>query len=268
MEWDIPYIDVSIWSNNDSEPSKPLEELWDRRFDYPDDFKIAGPWNGTQGWYVPQFPEYEPDNHYNYYQINIMGIVDDPFEQIKGEIYWLTIKMPFSYYTIGWKTSISDQFMDTAVWGSPTVGWTPFYDPENPQQKLDLAFVITENEPPIIIEIDGPDDIIVEDIVEYNIKAIDPDEDPISYYIDWDDGTNTPWGPFQASGEVYTRSHAWSEQGNYIIRVKAKDIYGAESGWGELEIRVPRNKVITNSLFYHLLEQFPILKWLFHRFVL
>jgi hypothetical protein len=140
QEFDIQNIKISIWSNTPgTEYSMPKDELWSRTF-YPDDFVIAGPWDGEQGWYNPLFGEYEPNNHFRYYQINIMDI-EDPFKQIEGEIYWLVIQMPFLEYVIGWKTSMSDQFMDTAVYCLPGDKWLPIYDPVN-GSKLDLAFVI------------------------------------------------------------------------------------------------------------------------------
>lgn len=138
---DIPNIKISIWSNNPgTEYSMPEEELWTRTF-YPEDFVIAGPWDGEQGWYNPYYGEWEPNNHFRYYQINIMDI-EKPFKQIEGEIYWLVIQMPFQIDVIGWKTSKSDQFMDTAVYSIPGEGWEPIYDPIS-GSKLDLAFVIT-----------------------------------------------------------------------------------------------------------------------------
>ena len=35
----------------------------------------------------------------------------------------------------------------------------------------------------------------------------------------------------------------WSEEGEYIVKAKAKDPYGAESDWATLEVTVPKNKV-------------------------
>ena len=143
---DIPWIYVSIWSNNIGPPSTPLEKLWEREF-FEDEFIIAGPWDGDQGWYHPPDPHI-PEDHDHYYQINIIDI-PDPFEQHAGEYYWLVIQMP--YYSIpgvGWKTSL-DHYADNAVYGSPTAGWEPLWDPRNPGEAIDFAFVITgEDEGP------------------------------------------------------------------------------------------------------------------------
>ena len=140
QEFDIPKIQIAIWSNNPgTEYSMPEEELWNRTF-YPEDFVISDPWDGEQGWYNPVIGEWELNNHFKYFQINIMDI-DEPFKQFESEIYWLVIKMPFNSNIIGWKTSISDQFMDTAVYGLSDGNWVPIYEPIN-GSKLDLSFVI------------------------------------------------------------------------------------------------------------------------------
>jgi hypothetical protein len=137
---DIPWIHVSIWSDNIGPPSTPLEELWNREFT-EDEFVIAGPFgDGVQGWYHP--PDiYIPDEHEDYYQINILNILD-PFEQQAGETYWLVIQMPYySIPGIGWKTTL-DNYRDNAVYGTPTTGWEELWDPRNPVEEIDFAFVV------------------------------------------------------------------------------------------------------------------------------
>jgi hypothetical protein len=58
----------------------------------------------------------------------------------------------------------------------------------------------------------------------------DPNGDLFYCLWDWGDGQSGWLGPYD-SGETITGSHAWSEPGNYTIKVKLKDIYGAESDW-------------------------------------
>ena len=97
--------------------------------------------------------------------------------------------------------------------------------------------------------------------VEYTYTAVttDPDDDDIAEYIvNWGDGTGdeTISGPF-ASGEEATASHTWSTGGNFVITAKAKDVYGAESDWGTLEVTMPvnyqRSQQSSNPLFIKLL---------------
>ena len=66
---------------------------------------------------------------------------------------------------------------------------------------------------------------------DYSTVTTDPESNPVYYLWDWGDGTPSDWdGPFD-SGEVVTASHNWSNDGNYLVRVKAKNDLGGVSGW-------------------------------------
>jgi len=72
--------------------------------------------------------------------------------------------------------------------------------------------------------------------VEYSFSAVtmDPDGDTISYFFDWGDGENSSWvGPFP-SGATATAMHAWSDEGLYLVKVKAQDENGAETDWSPI----------------------------------
>jgi len=144
----IPWIYLSIWSNKPVGPhgwSIPDQLLWEKTFQ-SGEFIIAGPWTGNQGWLnVPS--QYYPDNHVEYYQINVPEI-DNPYLQYKDEVYWLVIKMPFDEYICGWKTTL-DSFMDNAVFATePITNWWLI-------DGIDLAFVINGEPPKPILECDG-----------------------------------------------------------------------------------------------------------------
>jgi len=102
--------------------------------------------------------------------------------------------------------------------------------------------------------------------VEYNYTTIDidPDGDDLYYLFSWDDKTYSGWvGPF-ASGATGNATHVWNKKGNYQIKVKARNSYGIESEWSDpLSVTMPRNKIVTNTFFLQLLEQFPLLSKLF-----
>ena len=49
-------------------------------------------------------------------------------------------------------------------------------------------------------------------------------------------------------------THTWIEEGTYIVKVKATDIYGAASDWATLEVVMPVNQQVFNSLFQMILE--------------
>jgi len=65
----------------------------------------------------------------------------------------------------------------------------------------------------------------------YTSSTTDLDDDALFFLWDWGDGTSSEWiGPFD-SGDNISSSHAWDDEGIYDVRVKAKDVHGAESGW-------------------------------------
>jgi hypothetical protein len=67
----------------------------------------------------------------------------------------------------------------------------------------------------------------------FSTYTTDPDGDQVYYQWDWDDETSTEWlGPFD-SGVSVVANHAWTEKGNYEIKVKAKDVNGVESDWSD-----------------------------------
>ncbi len=125
--------------------------------------------------------------------------------------------------------------------------------------------ITAENQPPNAPTIDGTKSGKISTLYDYTFNSIDPEEDAISYLIDWGDGnTDTTSG---ASGELVTVQHAWSSKGNYNIKAKATDIYGVESDWATLTVTMPcsNNKPIPQFLgllFQRFPNAFPILRHL------
>jgi hypothetical protein len=91
----------------------------------------------------------------------------------------------------------------------------------------------------------------------YFTIASDPEELPIYYKWDWDDGFYSDWlGPFE-SGNKAEASYTWKEQGSYNIRVKARNEHGIESDWSDpLSISMPRNKQYINKLIQRFLKNY------------
>lgn len=54
--------------------------------------------------------------------------------------------------------------------------------------------------------------------------AVDPEGDDLRYDFDWGDESRN-WGAST------TREHVWTTPGDYCLRVRSRDIYGASSGW-------------------------------------
>jgi len=100
----------------------------------------------------------------------------------------------------------------------------------------------------------------------YETVTTDPDGDDIFYLFDWGNGmTSFILGPYESGAEC-SASNIWFEKGDYDIKVKAIDSYGAESDWSDpLSISMPRNRGVIR-LFLQFLEQHPILYQLFQLF--
>ncbi len=125
---------------------------------------------------------------------------------------------------------------------------------------------IIRNKPPNTPYIDGATKGKTKIVYEYTILASDPDWDDLFYYIDWGDGEIVEWdGPYNSNEEVKL-SHSWNSEDLFTIRVKAKDIYNAESNWAELKVSIPRSRGSYSFYWLSFLEQhFPILqKMLFY----
>ncbi|UCD13331.1 MAG: PQQ-like beta-propeller repeat protein [Thermoplasmatales archaeon] len=99
-----------------------------------------------------------------------------------------------------------------------------------------LIKVAGENQPPVSPIIEGPTRGKVGVKYEYNFSLSDPEDDLMHLKIDWGGGNITGWlGPYQ-SGQVIKINHTWFVVGDYDIKAKAKDIYGAESEWSDILI--------------------------------
>jgi hypothetical protein len=102
--------------------------------------------------------------------------------------------------------------------------------------------------------------------IEYSFSSstMDPQGDYLFYLFNWGDGHDSGWlGPFN-SGETCEATYYWESQGNYEIKVKAKDIYESESDWSDsLVVSMPKNKSITHfkPCFFRFINCFPILEY-------
>ena len=118
------------------------------------------------------------------------------------------------------------------------------------------------NNPPEAPLIDGPPSGKVDVEYEYTFNATDPEGDPVMYFIDWGDN-DTEWTEFSDSGEEITLNYQWFEKGDFNIRCKAKDPFGAESEWGELRVTMPKS----HSWLMNWFERFPLLQKFFLKLI-
>lgn len=124
---------------------------------------------------------------------------------------------------------------------------------------LSLIFtqpLVRQNQPPLI-----PDSIKYPTYtdtvwsVTLLVKTTDPEQDSIAYQIDWGDDTVLVWSQFFFSGVEIERNHHYKKQGNYTIRVRAKDTKNNISDWSKpLPITVGKDIVkwqfeVDNSIY-------------------
>ena len=124
----------------------------------------------------------------------------------------------------------------------------------------DTVTITTGNTPPVKpSKPSGKINGKANDPYTYTTSTTDPEGNQVYYWFDWGDGTNSGWvGPY-TSGTTASATNTWTTQGNYQIKVKAKDVHGAESAWSDpLGISMPKNKIIEGSLI-QFLKNFPLL---------
>jgi agmatine deiminase len=108
-------------------------------------------------------------------------------------------------------------------------------------------------------------------IYAYSTQTTDADGDQVYYMWDWGDGSFSSWLGPNASGDSVTAEKTWTTKGTYLIRVKAKDVYGNESAWSEpLSVTMPCGTSLTTSILERLEQRFPFVfffvQQLFRRF--
>ena len=93
--------------------------------------------------------------------------------------------------------------------------------------------------------------------LEFSAITSDPEGDQVYYMWDWGDGNFSEWlGPFGISTPVKT-SYVWNNTGEYIIRVKAKDVKDKESGWSEehnisISKQIKINNLRPGFVYFHI----------------
>ena len=124
------------------------------------------------------------------------------------------------------------------------------------------ALIQETNTPPNAPTITGPTSGEAGEFYEYNFETIDVDGNNIWYYVEWGDGEFDEG--FVESGGVFTLSYNWSERGDYTIKARLIDVFGAEGNWTTLDVSIPRSRYSQFNIFYHIfnrtLEKLPILR--------
>lgn len=96
----------------------------------------------------------------------------------------------------------------------------------------------------------------------YESKTIDPNEDELYYQWSWGDGSTSEWiGPLD-SNTLCSVSHSWNENGEYEVKVRAKDSFNSETEWSEpLTVSMPKNQFVGFLSF--LIDRIPLFQRIF-----
>jgi hypothetical protein len=131
------------------------------------------------------------------------------------------------------------------------------YDAESPWSESHILTIV-ENEPPDAPTMtDGPSAGAPKKLLKFTFTTTDQEGNDVYYLINWGDGHFEYWdGPFN-SGEEVEFGHAWGENGDFTIMVKAKDQYEAESQQSSFKIKIGKSRMITNPFLLRFLERYP-----------
>jgi len=131
-----------------------------------------------------------------------------------------------------------------------------------------LTVTITNNAPQKPVRPSGPSSGVPDTEYEYQTQSTDEDGDNLYYLFDWGDGTDSGWiGEFR-SGDNVTANHIWSTQGTFNVKVKTKDIRGAESDWSDpSRVAMPKNKISKNLIMFKILQKISFKNSIFSNFI-
>ncbi len=123
---------------------------------------------------------------------------------------------------------------------------------------VDFHVVDSRNAPPETPQRPSGDTSgLVDELLTFTTSGFDRDQDELFFMFDWGDDSYSEWlGPYK-DHELAEASHKWSEQGNYEIKVKARDSRGSESNWSDhLGVVVPKNRQFFGRWYQWLLTIF------------
>jgi len=205
----------------------------------------------------------DKDGNLNWYYTTYGEIISSPAIDKNGIIYCGSYDGNIYALnpdgTLRWKFDAGDSIESSvAIAEDGTIYIAAQFEPSGNQSSYTYLYALQmiNNQFLSTPTINGPNSGKVKQNYNYTIVSSDPDGISLSYYVDWGDGTNTGWiGPYD-SGLEQTVNHTWNKRGTYTIQVKAKDSYGAESGWGKLRVIMPKNSDVIYSPLLRLLERF------------
>ncbi|MDP9128140.1 MAG: PKD domain-containing protein [Pseudomonadota bacterium] len=89
----------------------------------------------------------------------------------------------------------------------------------------------------VVPSISGPSTVQAGVPESYTFSSTSPHDYPLSYGVNWGDGTHMPNALGVGSGDDHTSEHAWANPGSYTIIFTAVDGHGS-SGTGSYVVQV------------------------------
>ena len=239
------YTNSTIWNGNDHEDEQGNDfgditpnniqvtmAVYNNSNGYVDETEIA---------HIPNNPPYEPSDPYpangsTGVDVNIdlswTGGDPDPGDIITYDVCFGTVSPPPKVANNQSATTYDPGTLDVNL----TYYWRIIaWDNYNASTSGPIWYFTTRiNDPPKTPEQpSGPTNGAVGFEYTFSSNTTDPDNDQVFYKWDWGDGNFSEWlGPY-FQGINITANHIWTAGGDYEIKVKAKDIYSAESNWSE-----------------------------------
>ena len=160
--------------------------------------------------------------------IDIDDYVFNPDDTVWIGVAWT---QPASTYPMGMDTDTVIEDKSGWIYSTAT-GWTTLVAVSFPGSWMLYVQVESANAPPNTPSApSGTDSGVTNVDYKFTATTTDPEGENIYYMFDWGDSTYSDWiGPI-TSGNPPEGTHKWIAPGDYIVKVKAKDINGGESAW-------------------------------------
>lgn len=110
---------------------------------------------------------------------------------------------------------------------------------------VNIEIIVGSGEPEQLT-IEGNNTGKINQTLHYNVSAVDPDGQNITYNIDWDDG-NTEQTEYYNSGVKIALTHSWNTAGVYTVKVYAEDETNKTSATKSLEVLINTLKIDYND---------------------
>ncbi|MEO0079893.1 MAG: hypothetical protein ABIK44_04365 [candidate division WOR-3 bacterium] len=95
-----------------------------------------------------------------------------------------------------------------------------------------------QNTPPSVPIVTGPDKARPNDTLSFSALSVDRDGDSVAYLFSWNDNPQSDWSFWYPEAIPYFEKRVFTDTGEYVLLVKARD-QKAESDWSDsLWIRI------------------------------